>query len=551
MEPSAGRNPDESQAVSRALAVFAVASLAIGLIVRIVHRGDAYPGWDVVGAANGLYLLSTRSLASLAEYYAQHQFDGMVAWNVFGVPVALFPGLLTSWWPWHFWAHTVTAAIVAVTVLVLARALRVPRAEAWTLALAWAASPALLSFTVSGLAYVSNALPYAIALWVVLRHRSSVIWALLVGMLALVSSWHLQELGRTVFLVFFAGAVLLRGVAWRLRATWLVLGGIQCGLSLAHQTFNTARYAQMAIPPVASLPMHAWNFVRYVVLEQGPDLPMLLIAGVTGALALPARWFWAALIAAHAGLLFLLSSNTGLLQGVAAVWPRRVLLLDFVCVGAAVSAIVSRVRLRPLVLGFLVVGNVWQLTDTLRWAAVPLDAQGTPIPFAMPYTHTPTEPSGNLDSRVPLLAVEWVREMRADLARGKKVILAYNLSSYDENGTDPAGVPDRLYVGIGHDAFVERVWSFGDQRIRWSELPIRPMAELDAFVDGIDPAQFVGYWMHHPNDDNEWPSSAVNRRELAALFTALLRRFDIVWGPVRTDDEGRRLLAFTLAPKAS
>lgn len=534
---------------TRAVAWFAWASVAIGLLVRVMHRGPYFPGWDVVGTANGLHLVSTGTLGSLAAYYGTAHAYGTAAWNVVGIPVALLPGLLTSWLAWEFWPHVVTGVIVACSVLVLCRALSVPWSERWTVVLAWGASPALLAFTLSGFPYLSNALPYAVALWIVLRLRS-VLGAIAVAAVAVALSWHVQELGRTVFLVFFAGALLLPSVSWRMRATWIVIGCAQYALVAAHHSFNTARYAEMTVPPLTTLPLHAWNFFRYLVLEQGPDLPILLVAGVIGAFAGRNRWFWGALIAVHGGLLFLLSSNSGLLQGLLAVWPRRILLLDFLCVGAAVAAIVERVSLRPALLALLVAGNLWQLAGTLRWASTPLDADRTGLVFAMPYTHTPLHPAGNLDSLVPVLSVDWLAEMRTDLEHGRKLVLAYNLSSYDENATDPAGVIDRLYVGLGHEAFHDRVFSFGRQSVRWATLPVRPMTDLDAFVARMDPADFVGYWLHHPNDDNEWPDAVTNRAERKALFRALRQRFVIEWGPVREDAQHRKLVRFTLRPKS-
>src|SRR6185436_12741192 len=70
-------------------------SIGIGLAVRVVHRGPYVPGWDFLGAAEGLWLVSTKTAAEIvslyiAEFYNWH----LTVWNLWGAPVVLLPGAL-------------------------------------------------------------------------------------------------------------------------------------------------------------------------------------------------------------------------------------------------------------------------------------------------------------------------------------------------------------------------------------------------------------------------------------------------------------------------
>ena len=203
------------------------------------------------------------------------------------------------------------------------------------------------------------------------------------------------------------------------------------------------------------------------------------------------------------------------------MWPRRVLLLDFVCLAAVVALYREhrgRRLVRAMLLGALVAGNAWQLRDTWRWSREPLDRHATGADFPLPYTHT------TLDYSVPFELVDWARDMRADVERGKRVILVHNFSSYDENATNPAAVLERLYLTLGHDRFERSVFVFGAQTARWNDFPIRPLRELKQFADKItEPTDFVGYYRTHPWD---YP---VFGMDAAATFKAISQRWDVVW----------------------
>jgi hypothetical protein len=511
-------------------------------------------GWDVLGASQGLYLVATRSIADVVRYYVEHTGDAMLTWNVHLVLLSLLPGALAAVWPWEYWLCVVTPCLFLASLGFLVRALRLPPAEWWRVLLPLGASPALLSHTVAGLPYISNTLPFALALWIVLRWSASAVATALLAVLTLATAWHVEELGRTVFVVFLAATFLLRDAPLRTRIVWLAAGVLQCVLAVRYPSSNTARYGQMTILVLPEMVRALGRLIAHMAAARH-DLPLLVPAGLL-ALVLPGRrrGFWAALVLTQLALVWLLAANTGILEGVVVVWPRRALLLDFVCLAACATVLGRRGAGAAVVLALLLAGNVWQLAETARWASRPLDAGDWPgWSYTLPYTHTPLVAGDprtvrNLDSRVCLLCVDWYREMNAALARGERLLLVYNFTSFDENATDPAGIIDRLYLRLGHRRFRRSVFVFGDGRVRVNELPIRSMAAFPAFVRRLRrfPREVRGYWLHNPRDDFAWPAAQQHRREVSAMFAALAEQLRLEWDASSSDRQGRSLHRFRL-----
>jgi hypothetical protein len=206
-------------------------------------------------------------------------------------------------------------------------------------------------------------------------------------------------------------------------------------------------------------------------------------------------------------------------------------MVDFLCLSATVvlyRELRGRGLAAKLLVAALLVGNAWQLIDTWRWSRQPLDKEAKGWDFALPFTQS------TLDHRVPFAIVDWAREVRAEVARGKKVILVYNLSSFEENATDPAGIPERLYLSLGHQRFMQSVFLFGSQSGRWNEFPVRDMRDLEAFVRSIaEPAEFVGYLRTHPFDELRF------QQEATTILERLARRWTLVWDPDRDLPHGR------------
>lgn len=526
------------------VASYAVASLVLSLGLRLVHRGGYCPGFDVLGAANGLFMASTMTVAEIFAEVRIRPYWQFYSWNVQGLP-SLVPGWLAACWPSEYWAYAIAPAIVAVSLFLVARAVDLRGRDAWVIALAWGASAALVSWSLTGFLYVSSILPYALALWITLRWQSHRIATVLLIALALQTCWFVQELGRTVFVVFLAAALLLPRVSWQLRAIWLLAAAWQQRLAVEYPTFNTMRMVHMTVPPLAEV----WSRLGVLGgrwLHADIDIPVLPVAAALAIAVMGRRrWFWGALIGGHAGLILLLAVNDGMQQGVDTVWPRRTLLWSFVCVAAVVAAWRERPRARPWLVGLLLVGNVWQLASTVRWSREPLPAAAAEG-FTLPYVHT------TLDYSVPFLLVDWYREMRARVDAGRKLLVVYNLEAFDENPTNPAGVLERLYLHLGDARFRASVLVFGSTNQRWNELPIRPLRQLDAVLDGIaDPQAYDGYRLTHPGDDEQTELAGRFRADVATVMGAIARRFQVQAEPAIEDAAHRRLIRFALAPLPS
>jgi hypothetical protein len=518
---------------------FALAVVTLSLALRVAHRGPYYPGWDVLGAVHGLYVASTRSVGEVAVYcferYRAHDF----VWCIEGV-LGMLPGWLAARWPSEYWPHAITFSLTVLTLCLLARATALGRRDVWVVLLAWSASPSMLSWSVTGLPYVSNVLPYALALWVVLRWQSSWIASAAIALLTVEVSWQVQELGRTVFAVFVAAALFLPDVPWRTRLVWCLVAAWQGWQALASPTLNTARFVAMEVPSIAvagpRLLALAGRLARLEIL-----MPAVPVAAAAGLVFLGRRrWFWGALVGFHAALILLVAVNEGTLLGVDAVSPRRALLFLALCVATVCAAYRERRSARPILAGVLMLGAVWQLVDTVRWSREPFPTgdfgQGPTLPFV----------ASSIDYTVPYFLVDWYAEMRDHADAGRKLILVYNLSSYDENPTDPAGILERLYLHLGHARFVDSVFVFGTRMRRWNELPIRPIDDLAGFVAAIDdPTAFDGYWLRHESDAEPWPAARRFRLASGAVLSALAQRFDIVHeAPVV--DGPRTLIRFSL-----
>ena len=82
------------------LRLLAVATVLVSLLLRVWHRGGLYPGWDILGAADGLRIVSTQTPAEIFAWLRERQFDASLSWNVYVVPLVLVPGVLTWLYPW-------------------------------------------------------------------------------------------------------------------------------------------------------------------------------------------------------------------------------------------------------------------------------------------------------------------------------------------------------------------------------------------------------------------------------------------------------------------
>ena len=435
----------------------ALLGVTVSLMARVIHRGPYVPGFDLQGAAQGIYNIATQKTADLLASVFANGFRTVGTWNTDGLPSTLVPGLLTTLWPWEYWAHVVTFVATAAALALLAHALRLGCRHGLLVVLGAGASSAFLSFSVTGFFYMSAILPHLLFLWAAMRARRRPLWALAASVVAAWLAPHVQELGRTVWIDFAAGALLLPRARTSVRILWLLLGAWVCWQSTIHHTFNTSRYAEMRLPPPHDCAAPLRELVGRLATLQ-IDTPGLLIAGALALVLIRrARLFWWVIVSAQLALILLLAVNVGILQGPKNVWPRRTLLLSFLLLAATAAAYRERRAWRPVFVAILTAGMLWQVADTIRWSRQPLGANAIDRDyFSLPYVHN------TLDYTVPFALVDWSALILADVNAGRRVVLLYNLLAYDENPGNPAGLLERLYLGLGHARFMDSVIVFGD-----------------------------------------------------------------------------------------
>jgi hypothetical protein len=461
------------------------------LLIRVINRGPYYYGWEVLGAAQGHFLASTRSIwGAVSEAFSQTR-NPLLPTTVFSVPLSLIPGYLERLWPWEYWAQVLTFSSFMVTLGLILRVAEIPLRQGGILLLAWSASPMLLSYSVAGSPYAASFLPHALALWITMSPRIRTRWVLtlLWCLVANELSWHVYELGKTVFVVFFASALLTRDVALPTRAIWLLAGAIQLTeVVFIHPSADVQAFAfqrgswwETVGPSLTALAGGLRGVVESIFIRDGrrvdpADLPILFAAGILSFFFFRRhRWLLLLLLLVQVGLFVLLGMYGTEIR------PRRFIMVSCSCLVSVAFMYREAAPLpRRALVGLLLVGGLWQGIDLFRFVQVPFPPTG--YGFTMPYMYG-REGVGLVDFQ----AVDWSRQLRANVEAGERLLLVYNFDCYAENLTNPTGVLERLYLSLGHERFTRSVFVFGSESCRYCCLPIRPLADFGPFLDGIRP----------------------------------------------------------------
>jgi hypothetical protein len=523
--------------------------VCVSIAVRLVHRGPYFAGWDLMGAAHGLHLVSTHGpWEAVVELWTKNRHYG-APFPYYSVIGALIPGTLSALVPWDQWAHLVTFVAFLVTLALVVRATGLAPRDAWVVPLAWSASPTLLTLAICGYPWATAFLPHALALCVVLDprlHRRPLL-SLALALLAIELAWHCYEPGKTVGAVFVAGALLAPGATLPARLVWLVAGAAEVAMVFYYPSMNVGAYVTRAPYSVEGILEGLRIVASMTFVQQYLDLPVLVAAGLVACLVPSRRRL---MVAALLALQILMVAVVAVsFPGASHVRPRRFVMVDCyalvlvaLLVADAAAAASRPLRLvRTTVVALLVMGSAWQLLDLARFVATPFPRESGRFAFTLPYSQS------QVDYMVSVEIVDWAEELVERVQRGERLVLAYNLDAYDENITNPSGVLERLYLRVGHDAFVRSVLVFGSHDCRQSTcLPIRPLVDLEPALDELRRggpqalAHLTGYAVKQLASDGP-----LFLAERARILGALERRFDLQWqGP-----EAARFRRFSLAPR--
>jgi hypothetical protein len=447
------------------------------LLFRAWWRGDYYPGWDILASAHGLYVLSTSPPAQALGRLFRGAGDFRY-WNgTNSLPYTLIPGVLGRLWPYEYWAHWLTLALVLLTFGLVARFAELPLRKAWLLALAWGASPALLSFSVAGYPYATGFLPHALALVIVTspRLRARPLATLAAALLVTELSWHLYEAGKTLLVVFVLGALLERTAPLATRAAWLSASVIQVVRLLGRRGFNVDFVMAGAEAGPQALAV-ASGRVLDALVSTSVDLPLVVPLGLLAVLLVRRhRWLLLGGVASQ-----ILTVVLAAAVDASAIRPRRLLTTTFYCLTAVAVAIGQagpegrgRRVLRLAIVTVLACGNLWQMADLWLFFRVPPAGRSQPLPYT----------SSRDDYFVAAGVTEAARAVRAEVDRGRAVVLLYNLSS--EVLADPPALLERVYLTTGHERFERSVLVFGRRHCRYDCLPVRRLERAEAELDAL------------------------------------------------------------------
>jgi hypothetical protein len=497
---------------NRLLPWLAGLGLAGSLLYRVHERGPYYPGWDVLGSAQGVHTLSAHPLPEALARLLRG-VTGFRYWNsTNSLLYTLGPGSLGRMWPTEYWAHWLTFALVLVTFWLILRVAGLSVRDGWFLALAWGASSALLSFSVAGYPYATGFLPHALALAIVASPwlRAHPLVSVAAALLATEISWHLYEAGKTLIVVFMVAALVERTAPWAARVGWLLASGVQAGRLVGERGFNVDQVIGGAGAGLPVLMAAAGRTARALVRPE-VDLPVVVPLGLLALMLVRRhRWLLAGGLASQLITVVLASATDP-----AAIRPRRLLTTAFYCltilaVAYRQAAAGSRSRLRLALVTALVAGNLWQAADLALFFRVPPAGRTHPLPF----TSSPD------DYFVAAGVTEMAREARDEIDRGRTVVLLYNLNS--EGIADPAALLERVYLASGHERFVRSVLAFGRHRCRYDCLPVRPLEDIEKDMAGLsgDGRDAVAFY-------KKAPSPRRHVEEATMVFAALRRHFDL------------------------
>jgi hypothetical protein len=228
------------------------------------------------------------------------------------------------------------------------------------------------------------------------------------------------------------------------------------------------------------------GILKVIFWKPGMDLLTIPVLGLICLLFLRKNRLLFAGILLSQWILVLLLGFKGFhfFHGFAHLRPRRFVLVDFYSI-VVLLVIVKQwwpdIGKRSVKFGayililILIGGNIWQFIDLKKFTSIDIHEQR----YSLPYTFAPSD-------YIIRPQYEDAANILADIVnKGKKIILVYNYNTYQENSTDPEGLPERLYLKLGHEKFKENIFIFSKQLKRFSQVPIIPLSEIDTTLNKI------------------------------------------------------------------
>jgi len=454
----------------------------IALVWRIFYRTHYFPGWDLIGAAQGLYLIETEGLwnAIVKTFHATRHFQ---YWgSVSSIPYSLIPGVMTLLFPWEQWAHVLSFLTFLFSLGWIVHHMKLNSLQMGCFALALGCSSTLLSFSLAGMPTFSAVIPPLIALWMVESERARANWilSLCAGLIACELSFHVYPLGATFFIVLVMGVIFIRLVPWKTKLTWILISGL--AWHIARTTGHArGRLAGSIFDTIASLLPLTWVLIKNCFIKWNLDLPILPILGFVSCFFIRKRkYFYLAILLTQWFLLLVLAHT-----GEDKLRPRRFLLVEWLNLYILGRLLIDRwedlVRAKmPTRYGWglltlLLIGNFMQFYNLYSFTSRSVQANRR----SLPYTHSAA------DYYVHPVAIDWASMIQSYITSNKTIVLVYNYQVRAENSTDPVCLLERLYLRLGHKQFSERILIFGRMKKRFSQVPIHDIAKIPEVLSRV------------------------------------------------------------------
>lgn len=457
----------------------AILLFTTSILGRFLYRGVYFPGWDIIGAAQGQYLIETQGLWQAIKqtiYETRHyQYWTPISSCLY----TIIPGFLSIIYPWELWASLLSFSLFLLILRLMFFVAKLDRKDIPLFLFLITSSSTFLSFSVSGYAFLSGVLPHALALGLIYspKLRSRPLLTFLLGCFIAELSMHCYELGRTSVLTFICFACLDKTASKKLKLAWI---GSTSFFLFDIFYYRTSISNHMALDH--TIIQSVLPTLKLALIRNQFDHPLIFFLGLATCffpkreriplfLNLIAQWF----------LIFFLFKNFG--EG--EMKSRRFLVLEFysmlffLCAWKDYSKKLNHdskpTNLGTAVITLLFLGACWQTISLYSFTREKITSRF----FSLPFTNYPGD--YHVNPKLP----EVLSKIETNAKSGNRILLLYNYRSYNENTTDPNGLPERLYIRLGHQNFSEQILIFSDIKQRYSHVPIREPKVLADIIPSL------------------------------------------------------------------